>query len=557
VRPIRSTLGSRSPAAALTVLALLVLVVAAVFLADTQSRQREELRLRYADRSVVASALLDSLFRVAFAGARRDATARWMADRIPTEQLDQQAQIGNAAWLAVVDASGRVVGRSSRTPREALDRIAQRPVFIRAALLPNGGYGLGDVHGGVVESAVGFRTPTGAQRIQVTGAPVSVYTQFLAGTLAPLTGSREARAYVLDGEGHLMASIENGGARPRPSPPLLRELRSGGMSGTFDREGEERFYSARVLSMSRWRLVNTVGVDELYASAAGPSRWLPWLILAMTAIAFLWTALLVRRLVSTTAALQRANRELGRSNAELARSNADLEQFAYVASHDLSEPLRTVAGFSQLLAKQYRGRLDDDADLYIEHMTAGVDRMQQLIDDLLMYSRVGRTPVGDEPVELDEVLEEVLHTIGPTLRERGARVDSGQLPVVCGERSQLAQVLQNLIVNAVKFTAPGVTPKIHVGAIRSGRSWRIMVRDNGIGIEPKQREAVFKMFGRLHTADAYPGTGIGLALVKRIVERHGGRVWVDRAPGGGSVFSFTVPDAVAPREPQRTAKVPA
>jgi signal transduction histidine kinase len=176
--------------------------------------------------------------------------------------------------------------------------------------------------------------------------------------------------------------------------------------------------------------------------------------------------------------------------------------------------------------------------------------MQQLIDDLLLYSRVGRAPVGQDAVDLEGVLAEVLESLAEPMAERGAVVTSDDLPVVRGERGQLAQVLTNLVSNAVKFTAPDVRPEVHVGAEREGAAWRLSVRDNGIGIDADS-DVIFKMFGRLHPADAYPGTGIGLALVKRIVERHGGRIWVEPCPGGGSVFSFTLPDRapVSSQEP--------
>src|SRR3712207_3953242 len=154
-------------------------------------------------------------------------------------------------------------------------------------------------------------------------------------------------------------------------------------------------------------------------------------------------------------------------------------------------------------------------------MVKGVDRMQQLIDDLLVYSRVGRAPVVRERVDLDALLDEIRDAIEPTVRERGAEITSDVLPVVHGERGQLGQVLQNLVVNAVKFTAPDVTPAVHVGARRVEGVWHISVRDNGIGVDAAHEETVFKMFGRLHSSDAYPGTGIGLALAKRIIERHG------------------------------------
>jgi signal transduction histidine kinase len=187
-------------------------------------------------------------------------------------------------------------------------------------------------------------------------------------------------------------------------------------------------------------------------------------------------------------------------------------------------------------------------------MSSGVDRMQQLIDDLLLYSRVDRQPIRAERVDLDDLLGEVLASIEPAVRERGARITSDDLPVVVGERTQLRQVLQNLLVNAVKFTAHDVTPQVHVSAHRRANTWRVSVRDNGIGIGADP-DLIFNMFARLHPADAYPGTGIGLALVKRILERHDGDIGVEPAPGGGSIFTFSLPDrapiAHPPRVPTR------
>jgi signal transduction histidine kinase len=176
--------------------------------------------------------------------------------------------------------------------------------------------------------------------------------------------------------------------------------------------------------------------------------------------------------------------------------------------------------------------------------------MQQLIDDLLLYSRVGRSPLGTDAVDLDTVFNEVVDTLDEEIRERDARVTSDPLPIVRAERGQLTQVLTNLISNAVKFTGPNVSPEVHVSARREGQAWRLSVRDNGIGVDPQQ-DVIFKMFGRLHPADAYEGTGIGLALVKRIVERHGGRIWVEPADGGGSVFHFTLPDRAPVSLPER------
>jgi PAS domain S-box-containing protein len=248
-----------------------------------------------------------------------------------------------------------------------------------------------------------------------------------------------------------------------------------------------------------------------------------------------------RDLAVTAAALQAHTVELERSNAELA-------QFAYVASHDLSEPLRMVSSYVQLLAKRYHGKLDDDADEFIAFAVDGADRMQALINALLAYSRVGRAGLERRPVACDEVLRRVLRNLGAALREHGAEVTVGPLPTVQGDPTQLEQLFQNLIGNSAKFTRPGEPPRITVEGGPDEDGWRFAVTDNGIGIEPRHAERIFSMFQRLHGRQEYPGTGIGLAICRKIVELHGGRIWVEQADGGGSRFVFTI-QASGPAEP--------
>ena len=219
-----------------------------------------------------------------------------------------------------------------------------------------------------------------------------------------------------------------------------------------------------------------------------------------------------------------------------------------MASHDLSEPLRMVSSYVQLLAKRYRGKLDDDADEFIAFAVDGADRMQALINDLLAYSRVGRAGLERCRVDCDEVLRRVLRTLGATLRERGAEVTVGPLPAVQGDPTQLEQLFQNLIGNSAKFTHPGQPPRITVEGGPEGDGWRFAVTDNGIGIEPRHAERIFSMFQRLHGRQEYPGTGIGLAICRKIVELHGGRIWVEQAEGGGSRFVFTIGPS-GPAEP--------
>ncbi len=235
-----------------------------------------------------------------------------------------------------------------------------------------------------------------------------------------------------------------------------------------------------------------------------------------------------------------AERALTEQARELSRSNADLEQFAYVASHDLQEPLRMVASYTQLLARRYGDRLDEDAHEFIGYAVDGVQRMQALINDLLAYSRAGSRAVALEPVELDAVLDRVLANLGPAVEDAGATVTRDPLPTVAGDAGQLAQVLQNLVANAMKFRGQE-PPRVHVSAARGeGGEWTVSVADNGIGIAPEFVDRIFVIFQRLHNRAEYEGTGIGLSICKKIVERHGGRIWVESAPGAGAAFLFTL-----------------
>jgi PAS domain S-box-containing protein len=225
---------------------------------------------------------------------------------------------------------------------------------------------------------------------------------------------------------------------------------------------------------------------------------------------------------------------------ELRRSNRDLEQFAYVASHDLSEPLRVIAGFVDLLARRYRGRLDEDADRFIDFIVSGVERLQALIDDLLAYSRAGRAKLERQPVDVGAVVRDVLWALAPQLQAQAVDVDVSALPVVQAEKAMLRQIFQNLISNAIKFGDPD-HPAIRVRATRLPSGWRFDVQDNGSGVEPRHADRVFEMFQRLHSREV-PGSGMGLAIVKRLTERLGGHVAVTAAEPKGSIFSVTIPD---------------
>jgi signal transduction histidine kinase len=224
---------------------------------------------------------------------------------------------------------------------------------------------------------------------------------------------------------------------------------------------------------------------------------------------------------------RQAQEDLARKAAELERSNADLEQFAYVASHDLQEPLRMVTAYTQLLAERYRGRLDADADKFIGYASEGAQRMQVLIQDLLAFSRVGRTASPRGQIDCNQILREVLQSLSSTVQESGATVLYADLPVVWADRTQLSQLFQNLIANAIKFRQQEL-PRVAVKAQKTELEWRFSVSDNGIGIAPEYAENIFVAFQRLHTRSEYPGNGIG-------------KIWVESSLGSGSTFYFTLP----------------
>ncbi|NIP95614.1 MAG: PAS domain-containing protein, partial [Akkermansiaceae bacterium] len=242
--------------------------------------------------------------------------------------------------------------------------------------------------------------------------------------------------------------------------------------------------------------------------------------------------------ISDVTERKRAEEDLLRRTEELERSNKDLEQFAWVASHDLKEPLRAVSNYVQLLERRYRDALDDEGRRFIGFAVDGAKRMRVLINDLLAFSRIGTRGKELAPVDSGKPLATAVKNLALTIRERGAEVEAEPLPRVWGDGIQLTQVFQNLIGNAIKFCERN--PRIRVSAAKEGPMWRFSVQDNGIGMDPAHQKKVFEVFQRLHTRQKYEGTGIGLAVVRKIVERHGGRVRVDSSPGEGSTFSFTL-----------------
>jgi light-regulated signal transduction histidine kinase (bacteriophytochrome) len=263
--------------------------------------------------------------------------------------------------------------------------------------------------------------------------------------------------------------------------------------------------------------------------------------LASSLASALENAILFRELKSSEEALRKSKEQLKLTVKKIERSNKELQKFADVVSHDLHEPLRTVSSFIDLLAKRYKGQLDEKADRYIAFALEGVDRMSKMISDLAAYAKIGTHTREFTPADLEEILKQVKASLNKSVEESNTEITHDPLPQIDGEETQLAQLFQNLIGNAIKFRKKDVPPRVHISSELKEKEWLFGVHDNGFGISPEFHDRIFVIFQRLHTREEFAGTGLGLSVCKKIVERHGGCIWVESQTGQGSTFYFTLP----------------
>jgi signal transduction histidine kinase len=526
--------------------ALGMLGAAAYGLAHGQHGQRSSLERRFQGRAQLGAALVGSLFS-ASAPAQKAQAAERFGDKVDTQALNRQASAGGSNFIAIADAQGHVLAASAGAPQGLAANLSSQPMFFRRALTSNS-YGLSGVTpDGSVFTALPFKAKSGT-RVQVTGIKASLLSAFLGGTLKQVSNNATSTSLIVDDRGGVIS--EQGGDERVGRRVHDAKLRAAVARSPDGKLSDDRLFTSQPIGSTGWRLVLVAPSSSVFQPVSGTNRWLPWVILAIGALALAAVFFSLRRALLAAGQVRVANDEL-------ARSNADLERFAYVASHDLSEPLRTIGGFGGLLERRYADRLDDEGRMMLGHVTGGAARLQALIDGLLSYARVSTAPRRVENVDLDALTSEVLDAIRPAVNDRGATVEVQPLPTVEGERGQISQLMQNLILNAVKFTADDVTPRVEVSAdqIHDGR-WEIRVADNGIGIAPGQAQRIFQMFQRGTADRARSGTGIGLALCARIVERHDGSIRVEPREAGGSVFAFDLPGAPgapspAPRSEER------
>ncbi len=538
-----------------TLVVVVVLGLFAVQLNASQSGLHDRAISRFRDRAQVISALTQAI--LSSAAAAPDAERQYGAPTVGAQRLDRAVKQGHLAYAVLFDDRGQIIATSrSLTSAQRVALLSSRTVRSARTGAP---VALGDVHAGVIDLAVSLNTDAG-RRVLVSGAPTALFGPFLSSYLRRVP-TRGGTAYVLDSRSAVI------GARNATQPvgrtvgePGLAEAVKHGADGAYGRDG---YYVAVPVPGSSWRVVMTSTRTSLFSSISGSRKWLPWIIyaaLGLTALGFLG---LLRRVMIANDKLAGSNAHLQSTNAllrhaaELSRSNAELEQFASIASHDLQEPLRKVQTFAAQLTATEGDRLSEQGQDFLRRMSDAAGRMRALIDDLLMFSRVSTKARPFTAVDLDETVGVVLADLEVAMEESGAQLSIDPLPTIEAEPLQMRQLLQNLLGNALKFRRDGVTPEITVRATVADGIAELTVADNGLGFDAQFATRIFRAFERLHGTSAYPGTGIGLALCRKIVERHHGTITADGREGEGATFTIRLPlQQPATADPPSTSLFP-
>ena len=513
-----------------------VLLAFAIAMLNARADRREAADERFQSEAQISAAVIESLFSSSAAQAAQEYGEKLGTPEVDPKALEAIKRRGRLAYALVLDERGRVLAETSGADDSVRGSIAENPSHVAGVLDGEPWRLSGIVRGNTSEYAAAFDSPYG-RRVIVQGFPVQLIAGFLSGTLAKLPNADKENAFIIDGNGLVVGSADPGAAAPATKAP---------------EPSGDSVQTAAGVGGSDWRVVLSADEANLYEGVNSLVQWLVLIALAVAGAVALYLLMRAMRqaeqLEDAYASLEETNAHLERTNIELARSNGELEQFASVASHDLQEPLRKVQTFGDQLERRHSDALDDEAKDYLRRMRNASARMSVLIDDLLRFSRVTTHAKPHVPVDLDRVAADVVQDLEARVTESGGHVDLGALPRVQADPTQMRQLLQNLIGNALKFHRPGVPPEVRVHAVDAPSDGMVAfaVSDNGIGFESDYEERIFRVFERLHPRDVYAGTGIGLALCRKIAERHGGAITGVGRPGEGSTFTVVLPAAQAP-----------
>lgn len=529
-----------------------LVVLLAIFageLISLQSKSRHDVENGYADRATISAALTQSLFSASSSSGAEDNAKKYGSKTVPAQKMAAAQNRGHLAFAVLLNHAGVPIAFSPGASVPVLRNLAGKPEIV-SSVLGGQAYALSDVvkiGGGAeaLEFAQAFDTPFG-KRVLVSGFPPELLSVFLGSTLEQVPRPDGGQAYVLDENGAVIASTNTKAATGQQvDEPGLTEAIAVGDRGSF---GSNRYFAASSVDGSPWHVALTAPQSTLFASVSGAHKWVPWAIFTAFALVALLALALLRRVLRSAEEMSEMNDKLGVTNealerraAELTRSNSELEQFASIASHDLQEPLRKVQTFAAQLEESEADRLSEQGRDYLGRASDAAQRMQALINDLLKFSRVATHAKPFVEVDLSEVAHEVAGDLDTVISETGGVVKIGELPTVTADAFQMRQLLQNLLSNGLKFRREGVPAEVSISGRARGRFAEIEVRDNGIGFDPVYATRIFRVFERLHGRGAYPGTGIGLALCRKIAERHGGTIVAASIPGEGSTFTVSLP----------------
>ena len=534
-------------------LMLAVLIGLAVVIANSQGNDRTDIKERFSKRPQVSAALTSSLFSATTTTPKQQErlTELYGGKHVSDTTLTHAAR-------AVTTSSSPCSTSRARSWRYRLARPpASRP---SSPPIPptsrRSGMASSRSRSPTTSTSARAATPASSSssrsrsdagtRLLVTGfGPQNLYA-FLSASITSLVDITGGQGYIIDSNGAVVASSDPAAKAATPVP--VAGLTDALESNTVGPVDDGLYYAAAPIENSSWQVVSVAPESDVFDAVNGWHKWTPWLIFAafalalLAAFALLWRVLRnANELAEAHSQLDASNRVLKRRAKELERSNAELDQFASIASHDLQEPLRKVQMFSQRALEVDGDRLSEKGRDYLRRNTEAAGRMQLLIEDLLTFSRVGTQSRPFVETDLNKTARAVVSDLEAAIQAAGGTVEVGDLPTVVADEPQIRQLLQNLISNAIKFHRPDVPPVVRVDSTTKGRFAEVSVSDNGIGFDPRYANRIFRVFERLHGRGEYPGTGIGLALCRKIAERHGGSVTVDSTPGEGSVFTVTLP----------------
>jgi len=523
-------------------LVLALLGLFAYVLATAQANSRHEAEQRFATQATVAAGLTSAIISATTAPATQMDTAAFSGP-IRSSQLAAAARRAGVSILFITDANGRVLAATGGPaaarlvtlpqPRMAIERAAAGTAFFSDVF---------DLAGKpMVVEAIPFPTASG-RRIEVGVLPVTALFGFLSSYLGGAIPSEQTQThgFIVDGAGRIIGSSVSG-VRPGQLPSgSLQGVLSSAPSGGYHGSKGPRFVAAAPIGRSAWRVAITEPVDELYPTLVGSHWWVLWSVFVAFAFASFGFVYLLKRTLSGAAVVAEQARELEQTNAALVSANAELDAFSYSVSHDLRAPLRAIDGFSRIVVEEDDGALGESQRRYLGLVRENTRTMGMLIDELLALSRVSSQPLERRSVSTESVVRDLVRELESDGDGREVHFAIGELPTVQADPGLLRQVFANLMGNAVKYTRSRARAEIEVDSEILDGERVFRVGDNGVGFDMRYADKLFDVFQRLHRAEDYEGTGVGLAIVARIVARHGGRAWAHAAPDEGATFFFTL-----------------